>query len=373
MLQTVRVGLISTSWWAEMMFFPSLLNHPQAELAAICGRNRTRTQEVAAKYGIPAVYTDYRQMFEQGRLDAVVIAAPDDMHHEITMAALDAGLHVLCEKPLAMNADQALAMAERANAVGVKHMVMYTFRWMPHLLYVRDLIDQGYLGRIYHSEFRYLMGYARSRDYIWRLDQGRANGILGDVGSHAIDTARWLVGEIGAVSAQLSAFVEHPSADGGPSNPANDYATLLVQFAGGSQGVIQVSGVAHLPGGAIGQQVRLYGSGGTLEIDIPPFGPADAAVICGAASHEQQMQMLAVPPAYWEAADPTDPMSVFTKNSAGARRLVDAILADIQPVPDFYDGYEAQLVIDAALESDVSGRRIPIERPGVEARVASQD
>jgi predicted dehydrogenase len=108
-------------------------------------------------------------------------------------------------------------MAERAAAAGVKHMVMYTFRWMPHLQYARDLIDQGYLGRVYHCEFRYLMGYARSREFIWRLDRGRANGILGDIGSHAIDTARWLVGEISAVSAQLGAFVERPGADGGPA------------------------------------------------------------------------------------------------------------------------------------------------------------
>jgi len=343
-----------------MMFLPALASHPQAELAAVCGRNRQRTEEVAARYSIPAVYTDYRQMFEEGRLDAVIVAAPDDLHYPITMAALDAGLHVLCEKPLAMNAPQALAMAERAAAAGVKHMVMYTFRWMPHLQYARDLIDQGYLGRVYHCEFRYLMGYARSREFIWRLDRGRANGILGDIGSHAIDTARWLVGEISAVSAQLGAFVERPGADGGPGDPANDCALLLLRFKDGGQGVIQASGVAHLPGDAIGQQVRLYGSGGTLEIDIPPFGPAGAATLRGAASHEVQMQTLAVPPIYWEAADPADPMSVFTKNSAGARQFVDAILLDTAPVPDFLDGYRAQLVIDAALAANASGCTVTI-------------
>jgi predicted dehydrogenase len=336
------------------MFLPSLSSHPQAELAAICGRNRGRAEEIAAQYGVPAVYTDYRRMFETGGLHAVVVAAPDDLHYAVTMAALDAGLHVLCEKPLASNAQQARTMAERAAAVGVKHMVMHTFRWSPPLQYVHDLIKQGYLGRLYHCEFRYLMGYARSRDYIWRLDRTRANGILGDIGAHVIDTARWLAGEITAVSAQLGFFVARPGADGDPGKPANDCALLLAQFASGAQGVIQASGVAHLGEGDIQQQVRLYGADGTLEIDVPPFGPA-AAVIRGARSQEEQMQTLAVPPAYWGTADPANPFSIFTHNSAGARQFIDAILHDSAVAANFHDGYRVQEVIDAALESHASG------------------
>jgi predicted dehydrogenase len=363
MTQNVRVGLVSTSWWAEEMLLPSLLSHPQVQVAAICGRDRSRAEVVAGKYGIPAVYTDYRALCESGRLDAVIVAAPDDAHYAITMQALDAGLHVLCEKPLAADAAQARAMADRAASAGVKHMVMYTFRWMPQLQYVRTLIDEGYLGRLYHCEFRYLMGYARSRDYMWRLDRRRANGLLGDIGSHMIDTARWLVGEITAVSAQLGFHVERSSADGGLAdhvNAANDSALLLVQFANGGQGVIQASGVAHLADSALKQQVRLYGADGTLEIDVPPFGPATAAVIRGARQDEAQMQVLDVPPAYWGAADPVNPFTVFTTNSAGARRFIDVILHDEPATPNFYDGYKAQQVIDAALASHASGCAVAI-------------
>lgn len=360
MLRKVRVGLVSTSWWAEEMYLPSLLSHPQAQVAAICGRNRERAAQVAQKYGIPAVYSDYAEMFASGGLDAAVVAAPDDAHHALTLAALDAGLHVLCEKPLAADAAQARVMAVRAAAAGVKHMVLYTFRWMPHLQYARDLIGAGYLGRLYHCEFRYLMGYARSGEYMWRLDRRRANGLLGDIGSHGIDTARWLVGEIAAVRAQLGFFVERASAGDGPGAAANDYAVLLAQFADGSQGVIQASGVAHLADGAIMQQVRLYGEDGSLEVDVPPFGPAAAAVIRGARKDEAQMQTFPVPPAYWGAADPADPFTVFTANSAGPRRFVDAILHDEPATPDFFDGYRAQLVIDAALESHESGCAVEI-------------
>lgn len=363
MAQKVRVGLVSTSWWAELMYLPSLQSHPQAEVAAICGRNRSHAEEMAVKYGIPAVYTDYRHMMAAGDLDAVVIGVPDDLHYDVALAACDAGLHVLCEKPLAANAEQAQAMAQRAAAAGVKHMVLYTFRWMPPLQYVRTLIDEGYLGRFYHGEFRYLMGYARSRDYAWRLDRRRANGLLGDIGAHVIDTARWLVGEIAAVNAQLGYFVERPGADGGPGEAANDCALLLVQFADGGQGVIQASGVAHLADSALQQQVRLYGEDGTLEIDLPPFGPA--AVIRGARKDEAQMQVLEVPPAYWGAADPANPFSVFTTNSAGARRFIDAILRDEPAVPSFYDGYRVQQVIDAALEAHAGGCAVAIETQAV--------
>jgi predicted dehydrogenase len=342
------------------MFLPSLQSHPQAEVATICGRNRSRAEEMAVKYGIPTVYTDYRRMMEEGGLDAVVIAVPDDLHYAVTMAALDVGLHVLCEKPLAADAQQARAMAEKAAAVGVKHMVLYTFRWMPQLLYARDLIDDGYLGRLYHCEFRYLMGYARSRDYAWRLDRRRANGLLGDIGSHVIDTARWLAGEITAVSAQLGFFVERSVADGGPGDSANDCALLLAQFANGAQGVIQASGVAYLADSAFKQQVRLYGADGTLEIDVPPFGPAAETVIRGARKNAEQMQVLRVPPSYWGAAGPDNPFAVFTTNSAGARRFIDAILHDEPVAPTFYDGYKAQQVIDAALQSHATGCAVRI-------------
>lgn len=98
MSQSVRVGVVSTSWWADKMFLPALKSHAQADVVAICGRNRTRAEEMAGKYGVRAVFADYRKMIEQGGLDAVIVGVPDDLHYEVTMQALHAGLHVLCEQ-----------------------------------------------------------------------------------------------------------------------------------------------------------------------------------------------------------------------------------------------------------------------------------
>jgi predicted dehydrogenase len=178
MAHTVRVGVVGTSWWTDTLALPALKSHPQAELVAVCGRNRARADEVAAKHNAPQVFTDFAEMFQYDGLDAVYVATPDDLQYDVTLQALRAGLHVLCDKPLAINAQQAREMYETAEAAGVKHMVVFTYRWMPFFRYVRDLIDEGCIGRCYHCEFRYLAGYARNKEYCLYSDLYAAPGGL---------------------------------------------------------------------------------------------------------------------------------------------------------------------------------------------------
>ena len=132
MTDKVRVGVIGTSWYADLAHLPRIKSHSRAELAAVCGRNRERAEEMAGKYESPLVFTDYRDMIEKGHLDAVIVSTPDDLHYPMTMDALDAGLHVLCEKPMALNLAQAKEMYEKAESAGVKHMVFFTYRWSLH-------------------------------------------------------------------------------------------------------------------------------------------------------------------------------------------------------------------------------------------------
>ena len=156
MKDKVKLGVIGTSWWVDLMYVPSLNSHPLASVVAISGRDAKRASKIAAKFGGATVFTDYRDLIAADGIDAVVVAAPDDLHLPMTMAALDAGLHVLCEKPLAGNAADARRMHRRAIAAGVKHMVLFTWRWQPHWRYVKHLIDSGYIGRCQHAEFRFL-------------------------------------------------------------------------------------------------------------------------------------------------------------------------------------------------------------------------
>ena len=363
MSNKVRVGIVGTSGWANFMYLPALQSHPQAEMTAICGRNRRSAEDLAAKYNIPNVFTDHNEMINQGSLDAILIGTPDDLHYEMTMQGFSAGLHVLCDKPLAVTAQQAWEMYQAAKAAKVIHMVLFTYRWMPFFRYVKDLIDQGYVGRFYHAEFRYLMGYARQKEYQWRFDQKRANGALGDLGVHMIDMARWLVGDISRVCAHLGVFVDRPGADGGPIDPANDSAFMLAEFADGTHGTIHASVVAHLADRFFHQQVKLYGEAGTLEIDYQHGGPEAGAIIHVARNEDQQFQTLEVPAIYWGDVSRSDPWEVFTKQSVGCRAFIDSILENHPSTPTFYDGYKAQQVMEAAMGSHRSAKWVSIENP----------
>ncbi len=363
MRDRVRVGIVGTSWYADFMHLPALRSHPQAELLAICGRNRDRAEEMAKKYDIPHVFTDYRALIEQGNLQALIVAAPDDLHYPITMHALDAGLHVLCEKPLARTADEARAMYEKATAAGVKHMAYFTWRWVPPYRYLRELIDQEYLGRCFHCQLRYLGGYGRDAQYGWRFDRQRGNGILGDLGSHMIDLARWYVGDIARVSGHLATYVERPGADGVILDPANDAAVLAIEFVSGAQGLIQVSAVAHVGDRGQEQHVVLHGAGGTLEVDLTFSG----AEVRGVRQNEEQFGVLPIPDTVWGKVDPTAPFlsqifEPFGTQSIGTRLFIDAIREDRSVSPSFYDGWKAQEVIEAAIESHRTGTWISLPR-----------
>jgi predicted dehydrogenase len=204
----IAIGIVGTSWWTELMHLPSLASHADARITAICGRRRDRAEALAAAWNIGAAYTDYRDLLGHDGLRAVVVAAPDDLHHEIAMAALDRGLHVLCEKPLANNAAHSGAMAAAADAAGVKHMVLFTWRFMPEYRQLRALIDEGRIGRVRQMTAHFIAGYALEPGYQWRFDGRRANGVLGDLGSHLIDLYRFLVGEVASVAADLRQAVE---------------------------------------------------------------------------------------------------------------------------------------------------------------------
>jgi predicted dehydrogenase len=351
----VRVGLIGTSWWSALALAPGLVAHAGAELVAVCGRDPTRTTDFATRFGIGEVFLDPSELIASSGLDAVVVAVPDDLHHELTLAALDRGLHVLCEKPLASTEAQAREMRDRAVAAGVVHMVMFTYRWLPYYRYAVDLIRDGFIGSCHHAEFRFVMSYARAPQYAWRYDASRAKGVLGDLGVHLIDLARLLVGDVGGVASRLGVVVQRPGADGGLLEPANDAASLLLDFVGGAGGTLHASAVSHLGDRAFVQEVRLYGSEGTLEVDVE-FGGAAVCSVRGSRAAGGAVEQLTVPDSYWGGVDPSTPFAVLEEHSAGARAFVDAILGVGPASPDFSDGLEAQRVVDAALRAAASGR-----------------
>jgi predicted dehydrogenase len=362
MTNPIRIGVIGTSWWADLGHLPFLTTDERSKVVALCGRNQERAQAMATKYQIPKLFTDYRAMFADGALDAVVILTPDDEHFAMTMAALDAGLHVLCEKPLARNAAHTKQMYERAEAQGVRHMTYFTWRWLPHYRYLRDLIAQGAVGRLYHAQFHFMAGNGRNPAYAWRFDPQRASGVLGDYGSHMIDLARFLVGDIAQVNARLTTNAPRNGPDGRPRYGACDTATLLIKFLYGGQGTIELSAVARTHDPALEHAVILHGETGSLTATFGLFTtPPKVQLAVG----DNGFQELAIPQDYLLGLDPSQPVgtqmgALFRQPGMGSRSFVDAIVNRQTVAPSFYDGWQTQRVIDAALVSHEQGEWVGV-------------
>lgn len=363
--ERVRVGIIGPGWWSEVMFVKAVRAHPGAELVAVCGRDEGRTKAFADENGIPLVFTDVAEMCDSGEVDAVIISTVNKTHHPLTMAALQRGVHVLCEKPLAMNPAEADEMAAAARASGLTCMVPFTYRFMPTSQYVKRLIDEGYVGKPYLLNLRYYTGYARSGAYAWRFDLDEAgSGILGDLGTHWFDMARWLFGEFAAVTCNTTNFVERgPRPDGQPYRPAEDGALVLVEFESGAQGVIVVSAMCY-EDSRFGQthEFDVHGSEGTVYA-VNDWN--DLQQVRGARDGEQ-IRDLPIPDDIWGSARRDNVhdtyRDIFRSTDVLTRGWITAILegrTDVQP--GFDDGAAAQRVVTACQISAAEGRRVRLD------------
>jgi predicted dehydrogenase len=216
------------------------------------------------------------------------------------------------------------------------------------------LIEEGYLGRCFHVHFYHLSGFGRDATYRWGYDRRRALGILGNLGSHLIDLARWYVGDIARVSAQLTTFVERPGSEGEPFDPANDSAMVMLQFANGAQGMIHVSSVAHLGERGMEQRFVFHGEAGMLEFES---NLAEGYRLRSARGQEGQIRTISIPEDILAGIDSGSPLMaqfhrVFTEQAAGSRLFVEAIVKDRPISPNFRDGLKVQEVIEAAMEAD---------------------
>lgn len=357
MTERLRVGVVGTSWFAENFHLAGLDSHPRADLSALCSRNRANAEEVASRHGGPVVFTDYGEMFHSGLVDAVVVVTPDHLHHDVALEALAAGLHLMCEKPLARTGADARAMFEAARATGLVHMSMLTWRWLAVPAFAKRLIAEGYIGRCRDAHFSVMSNYGDDLVDGWRFDPDRGTGILGDLGSHLIDMARWYVGEIVHVSGRLTRTDVAPFGPGRAdvASLLPDSAAMMVEFAGGATGTIQVSG-ARLVGDLPLFEVRLFGEEGSLQLD---FGRLDTVGrVCGWRQGDESWRELAIPQDLLGTDGPNPAildfpaLAPFTNLPVADRLFVDAVLDGVPAEPTFEDGWRVQEVIDAVLTSD---------------------
>src|SRR6185295_18457052 len=175
------------------------------ELVAIAGRNEEAVAEAARRYGFAEHVTDWKALVADDRIGLFDNSGPNNLHAEPTIAAAEAGKHVICEKPLGRDAAESYETWQRVQATGVKHMCAFNYRFVPAVRLAREIIEAGDLGDIRHFRAAYLQEWGTTEAEVWRFDKSLAgSGALGDIGTHVVDLARYLVGEIEEVSALLA-------------------------------------------------------------------------------------------------------------------------------------------------------------------------
>jgi len=359
----LRVGIVGTSWWADSMYLPAFAAHSGVDVVGLCGRTRATAEALAGTWSVPWVCTDTDEFLDGERLDAVVIATATDSHEELTMKALDRGLHVLCEKPLAPDVAAADRMAQRAAETGAITLVPFTYRYMPTNQFVKRLIDTGYVGTPFHLNMRYFTGYARDHEYNWRFDRELAgSGALGDLGSHWLHVARWLLGEITHIGCVSDSFYARgPRPDGTPYEQNEDSALMTVRFANGAHGSLQVC-AASWEGTDFNQthHLDLHGTSGTIYAVNDWSHRQEVSGV--RADQPGPAQVLEIPDDIWNGARRgrvhDTYRDVFRAGGAMVGDWVDAVRGQTPIEPDLAEGAVVQHLIELATRSAAGDGRL---------------
>jgi predicted dehydrogenase len=362
---TVRVGVIGAGNFAEVCHIPGIQAHPDAEVVAISARNRERATALAARCGIPDVYTDYHDLLARTDIDAVTIAGPDALHGPASLAAFAAGKHVFCEKPLAMDRTEAERMVEACTTSGLIGMVSYTFRYGRALPRLQQLIREGELGTPCSAVLDVRWGYAGypgaallpSRD----LAAQSASGAWADAATHLFDALAYLLGEPQAVCAQMMVAAR----DAGTPQPETvDVATCLarLQLSGGagSEPASTESAFADRTPGAVHAVLCVTRmESGLAEVRI--VGTRAAAVMALTRGERERLSILRAGQSAWEAIALSD--DAYTDQPRALGRMMGAYVDAVRrghlnpgDEPSFADGLRAQRAIDAAVLSARTGR-----------------
>ena len=377
---SIGVGVLDYSFMGKahsnaLKTLPYMIYPPPAipELVAICGRDAGAVAEAARRYGYARHYTDWRDLIDDERVQLFDNGGPNDVHAEPCIAAAAAGKHVICEKPLARNAEEAATMLAAVRNAGVKHMVAFNYRFVPAIRQARQLIESGALGRIYHYRAVYLQEwilphYGTPR--IWRLDKEHAgSGALGDLGAHIIDLAHYLVGDIASVGAATRTFIDErplPDGSGNAKVDVDDAFVATVEFANGALGTLESSRFAA--GRKNHQVVEINGELGSICFNLERLNELQVFWVDDEPRETQGFHDVLVTEAhhpFWEHWWPHGHIigweHTFVHEFA---HLLDCIANDRDVTPHgatFVDGYRAAVVCDAVLSSAASRRQIDVD------------
>jgi predicted dehydrogenase len=338
----------------EYMTWPPPL---RPRLVFIAGRNADAVSEAAARYGFTRWTQDWRELVADPEVGLFDNLGPNDLHAEPTIAAAEAGKHVVCEKPLGRDANESYAIWSRVAAARVKHMCAFNYRFVPAVRLAREMIEAGELGELRHFRGRYLQDWGDTQEQVWRFERASAgSGALGDLAAHVVDLARYLVGEIATVGGFLKTFVEGREVD--------DAVEATVEFEGGAVGTLEATRLALGRRNAF--QWEINGTKGSLAFDMERLNELQVfredgdrargfrTVLVSEASHP-----------FWEHWWP--PGHIIGWGDTFVHELhhfLGAVAGEHDVAPHgatFEDGYRAAEVCDAIVRSSETGRRERLE------------
>jgi predicted dehydrogenase len=341
------------------------------ELTVLCGRDASAVGAAAERLGWKETATDWRDVVARDDIDVVDVASPGDTHRDVALAALAAGKHVLCEKPLAntlAEAEEMAAAADDARQRGVHSMVGFNYRRTPALALARDLVAHGRLGRLHHVRAQYLQDWIVDPAFplVWRLQKDKAgSGALGDIGAHIVDLAYFLTGErLTGVSGTLTRFIEQrplPEKAGGLSGSAgtemgevtvDDAAAFFGRTESGVLATFEATRFAT--GRKNAMRIELNGSAGSLAFDFERLNELQVYDGATSAADAGFRRILATEPdhpyagAWWPPGHGLGYEHTFVHEVAD---FVRDVCAGTPPSPSFADGLYVQQVMEAVERS----------------------
>jgi predicted dehydrogenase len=346
----------SNAWRNVASFF----DVPAFEQKVLVGRDAGQVAQAAAKYGWAESATDWRSVINRDDIHIVDICAPGWMHAEIAVAALEAGKHVLVEKPLAntlAEAELMTAAAAKARARGVQSMIGFNYRRVPALALARELISEGRVGTVRHVRAAYLQDWLADDQapMTWRLRKETAgSGALGDIASHAIDQVLYLLGDqVTEVSGRLHTFVDRRPGTNGPEDvTVDDAAWATLSLASGAIASVEASRVAT--GRKNSLQIEVYGDKGSILFDLENLNELGFLDATAPAREQGVRRILVSEPdhpyldAWWPQGHIIGWEHTFTHQ---IRDFLLAVRDGTPPSPSFEDGLNVQYILNAVEES----------------------
>lgn len=382
-MNEIRVGMVGYKFMGKAhslgyrnvpFFFP---DRSKPVLKAIAGRNEEGVMKAAKELGFESYETDWRELIKRDDIDLIDIVTPNHSHAEIAIAAAEAGKHVICEKPLALNAEEAERMLAAAEKNGVVHMISHNYRFAPAVQYAKKLIEEGRLGKIYHVRATYLQDWLMDPDFpiAWRLKKEiTGSGALGDIGAHIIDLTRFLVGEMIEVVGAMETFIKERPIENEPGKTGivdvDDAASFIARFENGAMGVFEATRFAA--GSRNRNCFEINGEYGSIKWDLENMNnlhvylSEDDEGLQGFRVINCTEEVHPFADAYWPAGHIIGYEHTFVNLIS---ELMEAISKKKSQKPDFFDGLQNQLILDAIEQSAIDKKWVSIPQRAKQIRV----